>query len=179
MASKNILVADYHPPRQKQLMSLIDANYPNYHVYPLDTEKPEPARETNTHILKEISKRKYDMMIGHTGGNPSGPECLQTFKKHNPQGRVIFYTKRDEIPLKEVEQLRRANKLIRRSSNDELLFDNASQMIETIDEVMKEPAIVFWKNPFKDTAVATSMTTLATAVVGLIAAILTLHAGSG
>jgi hypothetical protein len=179
MSSKNILVADYHPPRQKQLMALMEANYPNYNVWPLNTEPPLPPRETNIHILKEISKREYDLLIGHTGGNPSGAQCLQTFKKHNPKGRVIFYTKRDEIPLEEVEQLRQANKIIRRSNNDDILFDDPSKMIKAIDEVMEEPGIVFWKSPFKNPAVWIPLVTLLTAVVGLAAAVVQLYDKSG
>jgi hypothetical protein len=137
--TKNILIADYHDARIKQLRGLIEDGLTengltengltDCKTFVLKTGSYEPKRDTDTAKLAEIAIRKYDLLIAHTGGNPSGAECLQKYKRTNPSGRAILYTNRDSIRLEEFEEYKQANKLIRRSANDDIMFDNSHEML--------------------------------------------------
>ena len=143
-----VLVADFEQMRRQQLKELLERVF-EYKVDELITSPYNPSQNLDSSVLERIRRRKYDLLVAHTGGNPPGSECLKVFKDHNPRGKVILYTNRDKIELKEFDDLKRVNKLFRRSDNDSLLFDNESEMLDVIKAVMNEPGLVFWKNPFK------------------------------
>ena len=156
--------------RRQQLKGLLETRF-EYKVDELITSPYDPSQNLNYSVLERIRRRKYDLLVAHTGGNPQGSVCLKVFKDHNPKGKVILYTKRDNIELKEFDDLKRANKLFQRSDNDSLLFDNESEMMDVIEAVMNEPGLVLWKSPFEDKKVLTVLTallTFLTAIVGLV-----------
>jgi hypothetical protein len=103
------------------------------------------------------------------GGNPSGYECLKVFKDKFKKGKVILYTKSPTILIEQFNRLKLADRIFKRSENDDMLFDKAGDMMNVIEEVMKEPSVVLWRNSFKEPAVIAVMT----ALIGLTAAVVT------
>ncbi len=167
-----VLIVDYNDKRRKQLRDLLEANFDNYNVTELETSPPEPVRDTDARKLTQVKNNDYDLIVGHIGGNPSGYECLKCYKDHNPQGKVVLYTKLSEIPIKLFDGLKRADAIFKRSDNDEILFENAVDMMDVIKKVMNEPGLTFWKNPFKQPAVAAAVIGLTTATIGLVVALI-------
>ena len=80
------------------------------------------------------------MLIGHIGGNPSGYECLRTFKESNPRGKVILYTKLEAVPVLQFEGLKLANAIVRRDANDARVFANDDEMLEVVNRVRSQRA---------------------------------------
>ena len=152
-----VLIVDYNDNRRKQLRDLLKASFDDYAVRELETSSPIPRQDTDARKLAEIRTHNPDLLIGHIGGNPSGYECLKAFKDHNPKGKAVLYTKQEAIPLDKFDGLKRANALFKRSNNDEVLFENAVDMMDVIRQVMEEPSIVFWRSPFKEPQVLTTI----------------------
>ena len=136
MAKKNrVLVVDYNEERREHLKGRLLARFPDLEVHELKTDPPEPERDTNFAKLEEIGRGAYDIMIGHIGGNPSGYECLKTFKKHNSKGKVVLYTKQGKLPIDKFEGLKLANRIFRRAEDDTKVFPNDDEMLDVIDSV--------------------------------------------
>ena len=166
-----IVVADYSPERLEHLTGRLRARFDDVVVTPFRTEPQDPAKSTAHAKLAELKSRKYDMLIAHIGGNPSGYECLRTFKEANRKGKAILYTKMEAVSLQQFEGLKLADAIVRRDANDSRVFANDDEMLDVVSRVRGKTGVVYWTNPFRDPAVMTAIITLATAVVGLIAAI--------
>jgi hypothetical protein len=165
-----VLIVDYNDERREQLRKLLEANFRQYVVSELKTSPPNPPEDTDTDKLAQIRTSKADLLIGHIGGNPSGYDCIQAFKEHNPQGKAVLYTKQEAIPLEQFDSLKLANALVKRSDNDRVLFENQRSMMKVIHNVMEEPGIVFWRSPFREPKVlATISGSLALAVISFAA----------
>ncbi len=174
---ERILVIDYARERREHLKGRLRAGLSDVEVFELATDPPDAAKNTNTGKLDDLKAITYDMIIGHIGGNPSGYECLRTFKAQNPRGKAILYTKQDAIPLAQLEGLRLANAVVKRAQNDSLVFANDSEMLDIVNRVRSEAGIVHWSSPFKDKAVLLTLIPLATAAIGLLGALLRLLTG--
>jgi hypothetical protein len=170
-----IVVADYSTERLEHLAGRLRARFDDVEVFPFRTSPYDPAEPTDHAKLAELKANKYDMLIAHIGGNPSGYECLRTFKTANRKGKAVLYTKMDAVPLQQFEGLKLADAIVRRDANDSRVFANDDEMLEVVNHVRRQSSIVYWINPFKDPAVATAIITLAAAVVGLVAAIVALY----
>lgn len=166
-----ILIADYSEPRLNHLKERLRARFLDVEVFELKTNRFDETAGTDVSKLQEIKAHQFDLLIGHIGGNPSGYECLKTFKNHNPKGKAILYTKQDSIPLAQFAGLRLANAIFRRADDDSRVFANDDEVLDLIDRVRKEPALVQWTSPFADKAVLLTLIPLATALLGLIAAV--------
>lgn len=172
-----VLIVDYNDQRRAHLGDFLKARFKEWDVDDLATHPPNPPLDTDVSKLSQVTARRYDLMIGHLGGNPSGYECLKVFKDHNPQGRAVLYTKGPTVQLEQLNRLRLADSVFKRSENDQKLFDNADEMMTVIEQVMKSPGVTYWKNPFKDLKVMAALITLLTAVVALVTALVKAFTG--
>lgn len=166
-----IIVADFTPNRRAHLMLGLREQFGDVEVHELPTEPydSDSTKDTDFSKLAPLRTNRYDLLIAHTGGNPSGFLCLKHFKTHNPKGKAILYTKAESIPLKEFEAFRLANAIFRRADDDTKVFPNDAQMLELVNRVLKEPGIVEWASPFKDRKVLGALLGLGTAIAGLAA----------
>jgi hypothetical protein len=169
-----VLVVDYNQERREHLKNHLLARFPEFEVYELKTDPPQPKKNLNTAKLQELGRGTYDILIGHIGGNPSGYECLQTFKKHNPKGKVVLYTKQDMLPIEKFDGLKLANKVFRRAEDDTIVFPSDDEMFAVIENLKQESGLIHWKSPFKDSKVIVVIISLLTAVIGLISAVVKL-----
>jgi hypothetical protein len=177
--AKNVLIADYNEKRIESLKGLIENRLgsSDYFVFTLLTNAPSPLGQKynlDNEKLSQIKIRDYSLLLGHMSGNPSGEDCLKMFKEHNPKGRAMFYTKRDQIGIEEVERFKLANKIFRRSNNDDIIFDDPNKMIEDIKTIMKESGIDYVKSIFENKPVVVAGVTMATAIIGLSGTVLKL-----
>jgi len=171
--STQVLIVDYHAARRKQLRQLLEAKFDDYKVTELQTSPPtNGAQDTDADKLRQVKNHKYDLLVGHIGGNPSGYECLKTFKANNENSKAVIYTKLESIPIKSFAGLKLADAVFKRSDNDNVLFEDADEMMDLIKKVMDEKTVNFWKNPFKDKTVAISIITLITVIIGLLTALI-------
>jgi hypothetical protein len=164
---KKLLIIDYDEKRREQLRELFKLRFQDFEVEELATSPP-PQQNIDTEKLRIVQLSKPDLLVGHIGGNPSGYECLRVFKEANPKGKAVLYTKRENIPLNELDGLKLADKVFRRSDQDDALFDNADEMFDIIKMIMEQRAVTFWSQPFKDPKVLVALLSLLTAVVGLL-----------
>jgi hypothetical protein len=171
-----ILVIDYDENRREHLIGRLRAGLSDVEVFGLVTRRPE-AKDVDHTRLHELRANSYDMIIGHIGGNPSGYECLRAFKAQNPKGRAILYTKQDSIPLAQLDGLKLANAVVKRAQDDRMVFANDAEMLEVVNRVRKEPGLVHWHSPFRDRAVLLTIIPLASAVIGLFAAVVKFFGG--
>ena len=161
------LIVDYNDQRRAHLRDFIKARFTDWDVDELATHPPIPPRDIDTNKLSLVKARRYDLMIGHLGGNPSGYDCLKVFKNHNAKGKAVLYTKSTTIQLEQFNQLKLADRVFKRSDNDDILFENADEMMTVIEEVMKAPGVTYWKNPLKEPTVLIPILGLVTAIIGL------------
>jgi hypothetical protein len=160
-----ILIVDYSAERLEHLALGLRARFKDIEVFQLQTMPPDPAAKTNFTKLGEIKANRYDILIGHIGGNPSGDECLKTFKEGNPKGKAVLYTKLDAIPLDKFEGLKLANSIFKRAEDSTRVFANDHQMLDVVNRIRNEPGLVHWTSPFKDKTVLAS---LAIAIMGCL-----------
>jgi hypothetical protein len=176
--TERILLVDYSKERLDQLSGRIRNRLANTEVIPLLTDPYDPNKGTNIGPLEQIRANRCDILIGHIGGNPSGYECLKTFKEYNPKGKVILYTKQETIPLDKFEGLKLANAICKRAVDDSKVFANDDEMLNVVNRVRQEAGVVYWKSPFKDKAVLGTLLSLVTGFIGLAAALIKLlHGG--
>jgi hypothetical protein len=174
---EKIVVVDYSRERLARLTAGLRARFADIEVRELRTQPPEDNRNTDSSELAELRANVYDILICRIGGNPSGYECLKTFKKSNPKGRAILYTRSDMVQLDQFERLKLANALFQSIDDGSRVFANADQLFDVVDRVRKEAGLVRWTSPFKDKAVLGTVIPLATATLGLIAAVVKLLGG--
>ena len=164
-----IVVADYSAPRRLHVAQALREQIPKVEVPELPTEPYDPKRDTDHAKLAPLRTNRYDLLIAHIGGNPSGYICLKQFKVHNPSGKAILYTKMESIPLDQFEGLKLANAIFKRSEDDTKVFANDAQFLDLVQRVLKESGITPWVSPFKDTKVLGALFSLLAGVVGLAA----------
>jgi len=157
-----IVVVDYSAERRNHLKVGLRARFSDVEVFELPTQAPDPKKSTDYARLAELKANSYDLLIGHMGGNPSGYECLKTFKDSNPKGKAILYTKLEAIPLDQFEGLKLANAIFRRAEDSNKVFANDDQMFDVVSRVRKEAGLVHWTSPFRDKAVLATILPLAT-----------------
>ena len=168
--AKNVLIADYNPNRIESLRRLIENRLSDYAVFTLLTNAPPPVGQKynlDNEKLSQIKIRNYSLLLGHMAGNPSGENCLKMFKAHNPKGRAMFYTKRDQIGIEEFNRFKLANKRFRRSDSDDIIFDDPDKMIEDIENIMKEKGLDYVKSIMENKPVVGAGLTMGAAIIGL------------
>jgi hypothetical protein len=173
-----ILVIDYSKARREHLAGRLRERLRGVEVSEMVTDPPDETKNTDFAKLAQLRSNRYDFIIGHLGGNPSGYECLKTFKEHNPKGKAVLYTKMEAIPLNRFDGLKLANAIVRRAEDDSKVFANDDEMLDVVDRVRKEAGLVHWTSPFKDKAVLTALIALVTATLGAIGAAMKLLAGA-
>jgi hypothetical protein len=178
----NVLIADYNKNRIESLKGLIETRLgsSDYVVFTLLTNAPAPIGQKynlDHNILSQIKLRNYSLLLGHMAGNPSGEDCLKMFKGYNSKGRAMFYTKRDKIGIDEFERFKLANKIFRRSDNDEVIFDDPNKMIEDIQIIMKERGIDYAKSILENKPVVAAGLGMLTAIIALGGTVLKLLLG--
>jgi hypothetical protein len=169
-----ILVIDYSKERREHLIGRLRERLRDVEVFEMITNPPDEMKNTDFGKLTQLRTNRYDLIIGHIGGNPSGYECLRTFKEHNPKGKAVLYTKTDAIPLEKFEGLKLANAIVRRAEDNSRVFPNDDQMLDVVDRVRKESGLVHWTSPFRDKAVLTTLISLVAATLTAVAAALKL-----
>jgi hypothetical protein len=172
-----ILVIDYSKARREHLTGRLRERLSDLEVSEMVTDPPDETKNIDFTKLAQLRSNRYDLIIGHIGGNPHGYECLKTFKEHNPKGKAVLYTKVDAIPLSKFEGLKLANAIVRRSEDDSKVFANDEEMLDVVNRVRKEPGLVHWTSPFKAKAVLTALISLVAATLGAIGAALKFMAG--
>lgn len=180
-----IVVVDYSPARLEHLKARLEAKFPKK-TKVVAVKTSENGRNVDVEKLKELKEaagkrfwglgrpHRIDLLIGHIGGNPSGDECLKSFKESNPAGKAILYTKLETLPLDKFRGLRLANEVVRRAQDDKLVFKNDAEMLDVVDRVRGEQPIVLPTNPFKAPAVIGAMIGFGSSVVGLGTAVVKL-----
>jgi hypothetical protein len=164
-----IVIVDYNKVRLDYLRARLQSRFKSCTVYDVLTDSP--GGDVNTAKLEQLKVRNYNLLIGHIGGNPSGYECLRTFKESNPKGKAILYTKQDSIPIDKFRGLRLADGLFRRDQDDTKVFPNDDEILDLIADVFKKPAVTIWRNPFTDIKVLVALISLVGAVIGLVTAL--------
>ncbi len=167
--TQRIIVADFSAPRRLHVLQALREQIPKAEVHELATDPYDSKKDTDHAKLAPFRTNKYDMLIAHIGGNPSGYVCLKQFKKHNPKGRAILYTSMDSIPLDQFDGLKLANAIFRRSTDESKVFANDAQFLELVNKVLMDSPIAPWVNPFKDAKVLAALFSLLAGVVGLAA----------
>ncbi|MEH2536562.1 MULTISPECIES: hypothetical protein [unclassified Bradyrhizobium] len=183
-----IVVVDYSPDRLHHLKARLEEKFPDKtEVVALQTSRN--GSNVDTKKLKELKEaagkrfwgwgrpHRIDLLIGHIGGNPSGYDCLKSFKESNPAGKAILYTKMETLPLDQFRGLRLANEVVRRAEDERRVFKNDAEMLDVVDRVRGEQPIVLPTNPFKAPPVIAAMIGFGSSVVGLVAAVAKLLLG--
>ena len=183
-----IVVVDYAKDRLNHLKGRLEENFPKKTaVFTLLTS--QNGRDVDHEMLKKLPKvagewfwglgppHRIDVLIAHIGGNPPGHECLKSFKKSNPAGKAILYTKSDTLRLDQFRDLRLANEVVRRAQNDKQVFPNDAEMLEVVRRVRGEQPIVPQTSPFKSPRVIAAIFGLGSAMLGLGTAVVKLLPG--
>lgn len=165
-----VIIADYDDDRLSDLESMVITHLPGSTVTKLKTRRYVDGEKEDA-VLRErlqLLANSHDLLIGHLGGNPSGFACLKVFKVNNPRGRVVLYTKSDSIPLDDLEQLKLADRVFKRSPVNSKVFPDAGQMMSVIEGVIRAPGIGYLRSRFKDPVFLTTFLSLLGAVITLI-----------
>ena len=126
-----ILVVDHSERRRKHLMARLSARLKDVEVSELATRPPSADQNVDSGPLEHL-KRPYDLVLSHIGGNPSGYECLKTFKEHNPKGKVVLFTKEGTLSIDKFDGFRLADAVFQRSQDDAVIFPNDDAMVNLV-----------------------------------------------